>query len=88
MNKLDDGWVHVKGTTGVWTEYKNTKTGESTMRNFGKLKDIPDVTHFDCDHYYVLTDPHGNTIQCVKCGLGGRIVWGPQILRDGKIVKN
>jgi predicted secreted protein len=82
----DEEWVKVGGE-GIWTEYKNVKTGESTMKNLGKIDDLPGKT-YDCDHYYELCDPHGNSIQCQKCGLGGTIVWGLQILRDGKIIIN
>lgn len=87
MAKPTNDWVHVGGE-GVWKEYKNVKTGESTIKSFGKLSEIPDITNFDCEHYWELLDPKASSIQCQKCGLGKVIVWGKQILRDGKIINN
>jgi hypothetical protein len=87
MKKKSD-WEYVGGH-GFWTEYKNIKTGESTTRSLGKLLDLPKVTTYDeCDHYFELSDPRGNNAQCQKCGLGHKIVWGIDIIKDGKLIKN
>jgi hypothetical protein len=81
MDKLQDEWVHKSGT-GLWAEYENVKTGESTMKTYKMAK----VSNWDeCDHYYdIFLD--GVSIQCRKCGKGGRIVWGINFIKDGKIV--
>ena len=74
-------WEYKSGN-GVWTEYVNTKTGESTL----KVHQMRKVSNWDeCDHYYDLHED-GVSIQCDKCGKGGRIVWGTMFLKDGKIV--
>jgi|WetSurMetagenome_2_1015567.scaffolds.fasta_scaffold01987_21 hypothetical protein len=86
MKKQND-WKYAGGT-GVWTEFKNIKTGESTIGSLGKLSEIPDSTNFNCDHYWELLDPHESSIQCQKCRLGKTIIWGIQILRDGKLIQN
>lgn len=90
--KITDEWIHVGGE-GVWKEYKNVKTGETTLKTIGKLKDIPDATSYDkCPHkdknhgWWELTDPQSNHIQCQKCGMGRIIVWGIDILKNGNIV--
>lgn len=92
MNKITDEWVHVGGE-GVWKEYKNVKTGETTLKTLANLKTTPNstsydtCTHEDSDHgFWELTNPTGNTIQCQKCGLGRTIVWGIDILENGRIV--
>ena len=84
MKKQDD-WKYVGGT-GIWTEYKNTKTGESTIKSFGKIKDLVDSIPPECDCYYEIVSP--GSVQCQKCGRGKKMVWGPQILRNGKIIRN
>lgn len=85
MQKPPKDWEYVGGE-GVWTEYKNKKTGESTIKSLGKLSDMPDITHFDCPHYWELIDATSNSIQCQKCSLGKTIVWGKQIIRDGQLI--
>jgi hypothetical protein len=87
MKQVKNDWQRVGGE-GIWTEYKNIKTGESTLRNFGKLTDMPDVLNNNCDHYYELIDPKNSDVQCQKCGRGKKIVWGLQLLKDGKIIEN
>lgn len=87
MKKATDGWVHVGGQ-GVWTEYKNVKTGESTIKSFGKIGDMKDLLPLNCEHYWELVDPHGSSVQCQKCGRGRTLVWGPQFLRKGQIIEN
>lgn len=66
----------------IWDEYENEETGESTLEIHKEKK----VSNFDnCDHSYKLIDNNSN-FQCQKCGLGGRLVWGMQFIKDGKIV--
>lgn len=87
MKKPQSEWIYAGGN-GVWTEYKNVKTGESTIKSLGKLSEMPDITNFNCEHYWELNDPTALSIQCQKCGLGKTIVWGKQIIRDGQIINN
>jgi len=71
-----------QGGEGIWEEWKNVKTGQSSMKKYTMTKS----SSFDtCDHYYQLFE-NGSDIQCAKCGLGGKIVWGKNFLKDGKIV--
>lgn len=68
-----------------WDEYVDDQTGASTLEEHNPVK----TTFFEgCndDHYFELLDPNGN-IQCNKCQFTSRIVWGPAILRDGKIIE-
>lgn len=88
MKKTVSDWKYVGGE-GFWREYKNEDTGESTIRSFGKLSNLPKITRYDeCEHFYELNDPSSNEVQCQKCGLGHKIVWGIDILQNGKLVKN
>jgi hypothetical protein len=87
MKKVrDEDWIEVGGE-GVWKEYKNTKTGESSIKSFGKISEMKDVLIPECDCYYELVTPNGSAVQCQKCGRGKNIVWGIEILRDGTIIK-
>jgi hypothetical protein len=83
----DEGWKY-KGGTGLWREYENVKTGESTIKSLGKIPEMKDLLDPNCDCYYELTDPHGSSVQCQKCGRGKTLVWGLQFLRNGKIIEN
>jgi hypothetical protein len=67
----------------LWNEYEDDETGEKTLQEHKPSK----VSSFDsCKHYYELIDSLGN-VQCHKCGLGTRIVWGIYKLQNGQIVK-
>lgn len=78
--KTGDKWVY-KGGKGVWAEFENVKTGESTIKEHKPEK----ITTIDeCDeHNFKMID--GSNAQCTKCGFGQKIVWGKQIIKDGKI---
>ena len=86
MKKVSDTWVH-SGGSGLWTEFKNVRTGETTTKSLGKLSEIPKVTTYDEhdheEHWQLL---EGNNIQCSICGVGRKIVWGIDIVRDGKLL--
>lgn len=90
MAKPQNPWVHAGGT-GLWTEFKNVKTGESTIKSLGKLTEMKKTTSYDeCQH----NDPKkscwqildNNNIQCSLCGMGRKIVWGIDIVKDGKLI--
>lgn len=84
--KTEDQYKYVGGN-GVWTEFKNMKTGESTIRSLGKLSEMPKSTHYDeCTHEGHWQVIEGNNIQCGRCGMGRKIVWGMDIVKDGKLI--
>lgn len=78
----EEDWEYVDGK-GIWQEWKNKKTGESTLETHKMTK----VSKWDeCDHYYNFL-PEDSSIQCGKCGKGGKFVWGNMFIKDGKIVE-
>lgn len=80
--KTPNDWELINGK-GIWQNYKNSTTGEETVTNITPRK----ISSWDkCDHFWILIDPEGN-IQCERCGLGKRIVWGIEVIKKGKIVK-
>lgn len=64
-----------------WNEWVNIKTGQSTLTIH---KPIETIRYGDCEHYYELLDNNG-LVQCNKCEFGQRIVWGLQVVQNGKI---
>lgn len=71
------------GGKGRWMNFKNLQTGEETV----KYHDPKRISKYNtCNHKgrWELVDSNGN-IQCSNCGLGQRIVWGVQIVKDGNI---
>ena len=67
----------------LWDEYKDPTTGKSTLQIHDPVK----ISNFEHgEHYWNLIDNNGN-IQCKTCGLGMRIVWGMEFVKDGKILK-
>lgn len=87
MAKSQNPWVHAGGT-GLWTEFKNVKTGESTIKSLGKLTEMRKATKYDeCQHdgHWQLIEE--NNIQCSLCGMGRKIVWGIDIVKDGKLLR-
>lgn len=81
------GWKFKGNTTKPgdhkWDEYEDEKTGQKTLTIITPKK----ISDFDtCDHDYALID--GSNAQCKRCGHGQPIVWGLQIIKDGKIISN
>ncbi len=71
------------GGKGLWANFKNLRTGEETL----KVHNLKKVSSWDkCKHYWELIDNNGN-IQCKKCKLGQKIVWGKYIVKNGKLDK-
>lgn len=71
-----------KPNNHVWDEYVDEETGESTLEIHTPKK----ISNFDtCEHYYEV-EKNGHSVRCKNCGLGHTIVWGIQIVKDGKIV--
>jgi len=66
----------------LWDEYVDKETGASSMNIITPKK----ISTFDtCKHYYDY-DPQDSSAICRNCGLGHRLVWGIQIIKDGKII--
>lgn len=66
----------------VW---RNKKTGESTYKEHTPQK----ITHFDeCDKHYWQVVSNDGEIQCTKCSLPRKIVWGVHVVRDGELIDN
>lgn len=87
MAKKTEDQYKYAGGNGVWTEFKNMKTGESTIRSLGKLSEMPKRTTYDeCSHDGHWQVIEGNNIQCSVCGVGRKIVWGMDIVKDGKLI--
>jgi len=64
----------------LWNEYYDEK-GVSTLKEYQPRK----ISNFDtCEHFFKMID--GANAQCNKCGLGQKIVWGIQFVKDGKII--
>jgi len=69
----------------LWDEYIDKNTGKSTL----EIHDLKQITNHDkCLHNgnWYLLDNNGN-LQCKKCSLGYKIVWGIEILKNGEIIK-
>jgi len=82
--------IEYKGNTTrpgnpLWDEYLDKRTGKSTLQ----IHNLKKISNWDkCKHQgsWEILDPLGN-LQCSKCGLGYKIVWGIEIVKDGKIIK-
>lgn len=76
-------WKYKEGK-GIWKNYVNEDTGEQTIKRYTPRK----ITKFDeCEeHFFGRVDSYGNT-QCKHCGFGQKIVWGKQLIEEGKIVE-
>ena len=68
---------------GRWNEFKNTETGESSIKEH-KLK----VVWKSCkenDHFWEVT---GNReVTCTKCGIGRTFILGLDKIVDGRLVR-
>jgi len=77
-------WEFVGNTTKPgdpkWNEWKNTKTGQSTMTIHDPVEKID---FGSCNHFFIVEK--NGLAQCRKCGFGQRLVWGKQVVKDGKI---
>lgn len=72
-----------KGGEGLWEEWVNTKTGESSIKQH-----TPKVVWKSCnqsDHKFQLTGNREAT--CEKCGFIRLLIIGQEIFQDGKITK-
>jgi hypothetical protein len=76
-------WEHKSGE-GIWSEYINSDTGESSINSI-----TPKTIKVYCkpeDHYFVPITPESRECICSKCGQGAYYVLGLQYIVDGKIV--
>lgn len=65
----------------AWNEYVD-KDGISTLQEHRPKE----VWRACKKHYFVAIDPNGN-VQCRTCGYGQHIVWGPDTIVRGRIVR-
>lgn len=73
--------IEQKESSWLWREYKDD-SGKSSIEYHTPIK----VSKYDeCDHYYEYVD-NGNSVQCIRCGLGHKIVLGIHKIENGKIV--
>lgn len=77
--------LEYRGGKGLWREYVNPQTGESTIQ-YHKPKTINHVCS-DGNHYFELSDPRSREIICKKCGLGKIFNIAYYELQDGKLIK-
>lgn len=77
--------LEYKGGQGLWREYVDTNTGESTIQ-YHKTKPINHVCS-DGEHIFELDNPKSRYIVCRKCGLGLVLNIAYYKLQDGKLVK-
>lgn len=80
--KKGNGYQYLGGK-GKWMNFKNLQTGEESVQ----IHQLRKVSKWDkCKHegFWKPIDANGN-IQCEKCEKGERIVWGKQIVKDGRI---
>lgn len=77
-------WDYKQGT-GIWAEYVNSDTGESTLKQH-ELKVVKQWCS-DADHTYELLDAGKRLIQCITCGQERTFVVGLEDFKDGKIIK-
>lgn len=67
----------------MWDEYEDTVTGRKSLSIIKPRK----ISNFDkCQHHYSF-EVESSSAVCDKCGIGVPIVWGINIIKDGKIVK-
>lgn len=71
-----------KGGTGIWKEYVNSETGESSIKEI-KTKVIK---RFCKNHYFKITDPNKREVTCTKCGVVSNYVLGFHKVVKGKVV--
>lgn len=72
------------GGKGLWMNFENLQTGEQTIKEHSPKR----ISEWDkCSHqgHWKAIGGNGN-IQCSKCGFGQRIVWGKQIVKEGKLL--
>ena len=71
------------GGKGKWMNFENLQTGEQSVQ-VHTMKKISKWDECNHDGYWKLLDGNGN-IQCENCEFGQRIVWGKQIIKNGRI---
>lgn len=73
-----------KGGKGLWREYINPETKESSIKNIE-----PTLIKQYCKankHYFVQVSPSSRDCVCKKCGIGATYILGLQKLVNGKII--
>lgn len=80
---MQDNWEHVRGT-GLWAEYVNKQTGESSLKEHTLKTVWTSCPAGDC--YFELVDSGRRECVCNKCGSIKTFVVGISKLVDGKII--
>lgn len=75
-----DKWGY-KGGKGIWTEYVNADTKESSIKNLT----LREVKKYCKKHYFIPSKEEQRHVVCKKCGIGAYYVLGLQKLHNGKI---
>lgn len=88
--RSQQSWKYVGNTTKPgdpkWDEFVEVDDkGKETGRRSLQIHTPKLIADFNCDHFYKPID--GSNVQCTKCGHGQQIVWGLQIIKDGKIIE-
>lgn len=73
-----------KGGSGLWNEYINSQTKESSIKEH-KLKSVKKFCKHN-NHYFVPTSPSSRELTCRKCGIGANYILGIHKLVNGKII--
>lgn len=71
------------GGKGLWTEYINKETGESSIKEIS-----PKVAKLYCKpskHYFIPISKSSRECICKRCGIGAKYVLGLHKLEKGKI---
>jgi len=75
-------WELVENSEGGrWADYKNTVTGEHSVKTHKPIK-----VWESCTNHYFVEEGQTRMVKCNKCGYGKRYVLGIQKLVDGKLV--
>lgn len=71
-----------KGGQGIWKEYVNSETGESSIKELKtkRIKRLCKVHHFE------ISNANKREVTCQKCGQTANYILGFHKIVDGKIV--
>lgn len=72
------------GGEGRWTEFTNSETGESSIKEH-KLR-VVKTWCADKHHDYVVDDIPKRTARCIKCGKTKTFIVGRDEIQDNKVI--
>lgn len=82
-NEFDPDFEY-RGGSGIWTNWKNKKTGEESVQIHN-----PKVVKQWCksdEHDFKLVDPANRVIECTKCGYEQTFILGMQQFKNGRLI--